>query len=53
MGKSVSYADFIVLGALDFFKRMGEGVYEKVVEIEPTLWTMYEASKQWLERSQH
>lgn len=50
MGETVSYADLIVVGALRFFVKMGEGVYERVVGIEPSLGKLYEASAPWLER---
>lgn len=48
LGKEVSYADFYLIGALHFFKRMGEGVYERFVEMAPELGKLYEASKELL-----
>lgn len=50
LGETVSYADFILVGALHFFKRLGERVYERFVEMEPALRRLYEASGQWLYR---
>lgn len=50
LGKEVSYADFILVGALHWFRRSGEGVYERVVEMEPSLRRLYEASGKWVER---
>lgn len=46
----VSYADFILVGALCLFKRLGEGVFERIVGMEPTLETLYEASEKWLQK---
>ncbi|KAL8718597.1 MAG: hypothetical protein Q9225_004282 [Loekoesia sp. 1 TL-2023] len=50
LGETVSYADFILVGALHFFKKLGEGVYERFVEMEPALGRLYDASEQWLYR---
>ncbi|KAL8996890.1 MAG: hypothetical protein Q9169_003701 [Polycauliona sp. 2 TL-2023] len=49
-GREVSYADFIFVGALSLFKRLGEGVFERLVEMEPVLGALYEASEKWLEK---
>ncbi|KAL8669109.1 MAG: hypothetical protein Q9168_006290 [Polycauliona sp. 1 TL-2023] len=50
LGREVSYADFILVGALSLFKRLGEGVFERVVEMEPVLRALYAASGKWLEK---
>ncbi|KAL8949989.1 MAG: hypothetical protein Q9183_007558, partial [Haloplaca sp. 2 TL-2023] len=50
MGKEVSYADFVIVGLLQFAKQLGEGVFEKMVDIEPALAKVYEASAEWLKR---
>ncbi|KAI4272413.1 MAG: hypothetical protein L6R38_006617 [Xanthoria sp. 2 TBL-2021] len=51
LGGEVSYADFILVGALCLFKRLGEGVFERTVRMEPALATLYEASGKWLEKN--
>ncbi|KAI4226302.1 MAG: hypothetical protein L6R36_003293 [Xanthoria steineri] len=50
LGGEVSYADFILVGALCLFKRVGEGVFERVVGMEPALGTLYKASGKWLQK---
>ena len=49
----VSYADLVVVGALQFVKSVGEDIYERAVGIEPALKDLYEAAKTWLERDDH
>lgn len=51
LGGEVSYADFILVGALCLFKRLGEGVFERIVGMEPVLGTLYEASGKWLQKN--
>ena len=53
LGKTVSYADFIIVGCLQFFKRVDVHIYERIVGVEPALNTLYEASATWLERDDH
>ncbi|CAD6569057.1 MAG: hypothetical protein ASARMPREDX12_002045 [Alectoria sarmentosa] len=53
MGKTVSYADLIVVGALHCFA-FGDGdMFQRVKDIEPAFLTLYDASKAWLERDDH
>lgn len=50
----VSYADLVVLGWLQFYKCVDkERLFDRVVEIEPALGTLYEAGKQWLKRDDY
>ncbi|KAF4626559.1 hypothetical protein G7Y89_g11598 [Cudoniella acicularis] len=53
MGKTPSYADLVVVGWLQFFKAVDEAIYKRVVEIEPKLGELYNASKQWVKRDDH
>ena len=53
LGQTVSYADLIVVGALQFLKCIEARLYDKIVNIEPALGKLYEASKGWLERDSH
>ncbi|KAG9247709.1 hypothetical protein BJ878DRAFT_491420 [Calycina marina] len=50
MGSTISYADFIILGWLQFFKTIDEALLKKVVDIEPALGKIYDAGNPWLER---
>ena len=53
LGKTVSYADFVILGLLQFIKRINEDFYKRAISIEPSLGTLYDASTKWLERDDH
>lgn len=54
MGKTVSYADMIVVGALHFSTMLGDDeVFQRLKTIEPAFLTLYDASKAWLERDDH
>ena len=48
-----SYADFYVVGFLRGLFRIGHGLYERAVAIEPALAALHEASKPWWERGDH
>ena len=50
LGKTASYADFVIVSLLQYAKRVDEVIYERAVAIEPSLRIVYDASKQWLER---
>lgn len=49
LGGEISYADFILVGAMQFLRRIGgegkESFYEKFVAIEPAFGKLFEASK--------
>jgi hypothetical protein len=47
---SASYADFVVVGMLHFFKLVDESLYERMVKTEPEFEKLYGACKLWLER---
>jgi len=46
----VSYADFVILSWLQFFKTIDEKLLEKVIGVEPKLGELYDAGKPWLTR---
>ena len=50
LGKTISYADFVIVSLLQYAKRVDEAIFERAVVIEPSLRIVYDASKQWLER---
>lgn len=50
---SASYADFVVVGMLHFFKLVDESLYERMVQIEPEFEKLYGACRLWLERDGH
>ena len=52
-GTTVSYADFVVMGGLDFFRRVDNGLFERVIAMDPSLKELYEAGKEWLARNDH
>jgi len=53
MGDTPSYADFVIVGWLQFFKVIGEDLYPRLVSIDPAIGELYDASKPWLERNDH
>lgn len=53
LGKTVSYADLVVVSFLHFARRVDESLYERAVAMEPSLGTLCDASKSWLERDDH
>jgi len=52
-GSSPSYADFVTVGFMHCMKRVDEGVFERVIGLEPELKKQYDACKKWLERDDH
>lgn len=48
-----SYADFIIVGYLQFLKVIEEDVYQRLTSIDPAIGKLYDASKLWLERNDH
>ncbi|PVH71792.1 hypothetical protein DL98DRAFT_520881 [Cadophora sp. DSE1049] len=53
LGKTPSYADFIIVGFLQFFKVIEEDMYQRLGKAEPALGELYDACKPWLERDGH
>lgn len=53
LGKTVSYADFVVVSFLHFARCVDKTLYERAAVTEPSLGTLYDASKSWLERDDH
>lgn len=53
MVRAVSYADFVIVGLLQFTKRCDQEVYGRAAKMEPALKTLYEASAAWVERDNH
>jgi len=52
-GEEVGYADLVVVGGLEIFKRVEGRLFERVVRMEPRLGRLYEACGKWLERDDH
>ncbi|KAF2264480.1 glutathione S-transferas-like protein [Lojkania enalia] len=48
LGKTISYADFIFVSFLNFFKAIDAEVYERFLALDSSFATVYEACKQWL-----
>ena len=53
LGEDMSFGDLIYAGALHYFGLLGDGIYERVVSIAPSLKPLHEASKVLLERDDH
>ena len=45
-----SYADFYLVGLLQWCVRLGDGLFEKMVSYDDSFKTLYDACKLWLER---
>jgi len=50
LGSEVSYADFVVVAMLEGFRRVGEELFERIVEGREGLRGVWEACGEWLER---
>lgn len=50
-GSQVCYADFILVSAMEGFKRVGGGMFERVVAKEQVFSALYDASRAWVERA--
>lgn len=53
MGDTPSYADFVIVGMLQFFKEVDEDIYERLVKTEPEFGKLYDVCRHWLERNGH
>jgi glutathione S-transferase len=55
MGQTVSYADFIVVGFLQFLKRLSydNDLFSRVVQIDQSFLALYEACAEWLKRDDY
>lgn len=53
LGKTVSYADLVVVGALQFLKSIEERLFERMIGVEPCLKTLYDACESYLGRKSH
>ncbi|OCL06103.1 hypothetical protein AOQ84DRAFT_390428 [Glonium stellatum] len=53
LGKTVSYADFILVAFLHFLKRVDQAVFDRFVAHDPAFSAIYEASQAWLARDDH
>lgn len=50
LGEEISYADFVLVGMMQFLQRLGDGIYERLVGVEPVFGRLYEACKGLVER---
>ncbi|KAM0711603.1 hypothetical protein Q7P35_000969 [Cladosporium inversicolor] len=50
LGSQVSYADFVVVAVLEGFRRVGQDLFERIVEGRGALRGVWEACERWLER---
>ncbi|KAF8854070.1 putative glutathione S-transferase [Acephala macrosclerotiorum] len=52
-GDTPTYADFVIVGWLQFLKVIGEDLYQRLVKVDPAIGNLYDASRPWLERNDH
>lgn len=50
---SASFADFVIVGWLQFLKVIQEDLYQRLVGVDHVIGELYDASKPWLERNDH
>lgn len=50
LGSRVSYADFVIVAVLEGFRRVGQDLFERIVESREGLRGVWEACGEWLER---
>jgi len=53
MGKTPSYADFALVGMLQFYKRAGGETFERVCSADPAFKAVYDGCEQWLQRAEY
>ena len=53
MGSTPSYADFRVVGALQWIKRLGDGRYERIVGYDTAFGKIFDACGKWSERDDY
>lgn len=53
MGAIPSYADFVIVSLLHFFKVIDQDIYDRIVTIDKRFNRLYKASEKWLERDDH
>lgn len=53
LGQTPSYADFLIVGFLEWCRCVKGGNFERVVGIDPALQDVYDACRPWLERNDH
>jgi glutathione S-transferase len=55
MGQTVSYAGFILVGFLQFLKRLSHDndLFNRVVQVDQSFLVLYEACAEWLKRDDY
>lgn len=53
LGSAPSYADFLIVGILEWCKCLQGGIFERIVGIDHAYQVLYDACTQWLERNDH
>ena len=50
LGSQVSYADFVIVAVLEGFRRIGQDLFERIVEGREALREVWEACGEWMEK---
>lgn len=50
---AVSYADFVAVGAFQFYKRSEQAIFDRAMAVDPVLLELYNACRPWLERDSY
>jgi len=53
LGEKVSYADFVLVSFFVFLRRLGEDLFERVMEVEEGFGELFKACEKWIERDDH
>lgn len=53
LGSQPSYADFILVAFLESSRRTSKEIFNRIVDFDPSIKELYNASRKWLERSSH
>ena len=53
LGKKVSYADFVLVSFFVFLQRLGDDLFERVMEVEEGFRELFAACEQWIKRDDH
>lgn len=53
LGKTPSYADFHIVGFLEWCRCLGDGIFDRVIAVDQAYKDVFDACQPWLERNDH